>query len=227
MATLPWYPRDMGKYARDTKHLTMLEHGAYNLLLDCYYSSGTIQPKHSPSSAKGMLKQNQSNLDLLLDHSRIYRICGAATKDEQNAVDNVISYFFEADKDGIYRHKKADEVIETQTAKHLAKVEAGRKGGSKHSSSKAKAQPKRSSSNKTKTKNNPPTPHEGEEFDVLKYLTQTGRDAVKRNAPSWCIDELARVYNQGIASGQRNKPNKPNEAFPAWCLNYTKGKPPQ
>jgi uncharacterized protein YdaU (DUF1376 family) len=32
-----YYERHMGTYAKKTMHLTMLEHGAYTLLLDRYY----------------------------------------------------------------------------------------------------------------------------------------------------------------------------------------------
>ena len=37
-----YWERHIGDYARDAGHLTMLEHGAYTLLLDRYYS--TEQP---------------------------------------------------------------------------------------------------------------------------------------------------------------------------------------
>ena len=34
-----YYNRHLGDYAKDTRHLTMLEHGAYCLLLDYYYAT--------------------------------------------------------------------------------------------------------------------------------------------------------------------------------------------
>ena len=34
-----YYERHLGDYARDTGHLSMLEHGAYSLLLDRYYAT--------------------------------------------------------------------------------------------------------------------------------------------------------------------------------------------
>jgi len=112
--TLPWYPRDLGKYARDTKHLTMLEHGAYNLLLDFYYSTGPIPTSNA--------------LALLPDNSRVYRICSAVTREEQAAADNIINMFFTVN-DGMYRNKKADQVIEEQLEKHKKRVNSGRVGG--------------------------------------------------------------------------------------------------
>lgn len=125
MTTLPWYPRDMGKYARDTKTLTLVEHGAYNLLLDHYYSTG-------PFHVKAMLKQCSSNASLLPDHSRLYILCGALSKIEQDAVDHVIKTYFYLDDDGYYRNRAADEVIAKQLEKHNKRVAAGRKGGAKN-----------------------------------------------------------------------------------------------
>ena len=40
MPKRPWYPRNTGDYARDTKHLTLDQHGAYTLLMDHYWDSG-------------------------------------------------------------------------------------------------------------------------------------------------------------------------------------------
>jgi len=60
-----YYRRFPGDYARDTKHLSMLQHGAYCLLLDTLYSTGKPLPK-----------------DIVI----LYRICGASTKRERNAV---------------------------------------------------------------------------------------------------------------------------------------------
>ena len=34
-----YYERHLGDYAKDTAHLTMIEHGAYSLLLDRYYGT--------------------------------------------------------------------------------------------------------------------------------------------------------------------------------------------
>ena len=39
-----YYERHLGDYARDTAHLTMVEHGAYTLLLDRYYATESPIP---------------------------------------------------------------------------------------------------------------------------------------------------------------------------------------
>lgn len=129
MTGLSWYPRYTGDYSRKTKHLTMLEHGAYTMLLDHYYATG--EPLFF-SNASG-------NAELMPDHSRLYRLCSAITKDEQDAVDNVLRMFFVLTDKG-YINKKARETIAQQQDKHQKRVEAGRKGG-KQKSSNAKAMP--------------------------------------------------------------------------------------
>lgn len=99
---LQWYPHYPGDYQRDTKDLTLLEHGAYRQLLDYYYSTGPLPASYDQSS--------DPSLDIP-DHHRLYRICGAITQQEQKAVDTVVSKYFK--KDGVmYRNKKADQVIE-------------------------------------------------------------------------------------------------------------------
>jgi uncharacterized protein YdaU (DUF1376 family) len=227
--TLPWYPRDMGKYARDTKHLTMLEHGAYNLLLDYYYSTGGLPDASGASS-------NASSPALpMVEHSRIYRVCGAMSKDEQMAVDAVLKFFFKLDKKGNYSHRKADEVIDKQQEIHNSRVEAGRKGGLKRSSSgassKAKAKPKQEEKEK---EINPPTPQRGQKFseeeikgyDVMRLISVRGEDNLQASAPGWDKQHLAGIYNEKIRTGEFEPPRIPDLAFPEWCKKYTKGKRP-
>jgi uncharacterized protein YdaU (DUF1376 family) len=130
MEGLQWYPRYAGDYIRKTRHLSLLEHGAYNLLLDHYYATG------KPIKV--------SNAQLMPDHSRVYRLCSAVTQAEKDAVDSVLEMFFDLTDDG-YINDKASEVIEKQRAAHDRRVEAGRKGGQakvKQKPSNAKSKPK-------------------------------------------------------------------------------------
>lgn len=177
--TLPWYPRDMGKYSRDTKHLSMLEHGAYNLLLDYYYSTGGLP---HPSNAT-------SNASLLLDHNRIYNICNARTKADQDAVDAVLSMFFYIDESGQYRNQKCDEVIGVQSVKHDKRVNAGRKGGNSKASSNATSNAPQKEK-ETKKENNKKEDHlnipisnniQGEEFAEFfkSYPKQTAMGSAR------------------------------------------------
>lgn len=99
---LQWYARYPGDYLRDTAHLTMLEHGAYTLLMDYYYSTGVPLPAYASANAPTLVGTS---------NPRLYRICRAVTQEEQEAVDNVISNFFTL-HNGHYHHARIDEEIE-------------------------------------------------------------------------------------------------------------------
>lgn len=85
-----WFP---GDYHRDTGDLSLLEHGAYRVMLDYYYSNETL-----PS-----------------DRMRLYRLCRASTKDEQHAVDVIADRFFVQNGNGL-KNKRADAEIEKRKA---------------------------------------------------------------------------------------------------------------
>lgn len=101
-----YYKRHLGDYAKDTRHLSLLEHGAYCLLLDYYYS--TEKP---------------------IPDDRCERIAGARTEAEVAAVRSVLKEFFIKDGD-VWRSKKADEVIAESTCKSAkARASASAKWG--------------------------------------------------------------------------------------------------
>jgi uncharacterized protein YdaU (DUF1376 family) len=83
---LIWYAFHPNDYARDTAHLSMIEHGAYRLLLDHYYMSGV------PLPASAM---------------HLHRICRAFADDEQAAVHSVLQQFFTLTDDG-WRHERVE-----------------------------------------------------------------------------------------------------------------------
>ncbi len=87
---LPWYAHNIAKYERKTAHLSMLQHGAYRLLLDHYYRTA------APLPAK--LEQ-------------VHRICRAVAEEEQQAVAAVLDEFFELKGDG-WHNQTADEELE-------------------------------------------------------------------------------------------------------------------
>jgi uncharacterized protein YdaU (DUF1376 family) len=84
-----WYPRYVGDYQRKTSHLSILEHGAYNLLLDHYYATGRPIPAIA---------------------SVLHRVCRAFAADEQAAVAAVIAEFFYLEN-GLYYNKKAEKEL--------------------------------------------------------------------------------------------------------------------
>lgn len=108
-----WYPHYVGDYNRKTSELTMLEHGAYRLLLDHYYATGK---------------------PLTDDMSRLFRICRAFSNEEQDAIAIVLQLFFKHDaKENIFRHKRVDEELKrkaeisekrSQAAKNKGKIQS-------------------------------------------------------------------------------------------------------
>jgi uncharacterized protein YdaU (DUF1376 family) len=84
-----YYRRYVGDYLRDTTRLSMLEHGAYNLLLDYYYA------ERKPLS---------------LQVEEIYRATRALLPEERKAVDKVLARYFEKRKDG-YHNPRADQEL--------------------------------------------------------------------------------------------------------------------
>jgi uncharacterized protein YdaU (DUF1376 family) len=87
-----YYERYPGDYARDTRRLSLAEHGAYTLLLDDYYS-----PDGGPLPAA---------LEAL------YRVCGCQDEAEREAVKSVAMKFFPVRKDDGLRHnKRADKQL--------------------------------------------------------------------------------------------------------------------
>ena len=80
-----FYKRFIGDYQRDTGHLTMVEHGAYALMLDAVYATGKPLPK---------------------EERRLYRLLGAVEPDERKAVQAVLHQFWALD-DGGWVNKRA------------------------------------------------------------------------------------------------------------------------
>jgi uncharacterized protein YdaU (DUF1376 family) len=98
-----FYKRFIGDIQAKTGGLTLAQFGAYDRLLDHYYSTENPVPVEE-----------------------CYRICRAMSKDERAAVDAVLGKFFELGPDG-YSQSKADEVI----AKAQPLIEAARANGKK------------------------------------------------------------------------------------------------
>ena len=100
-----YYERHLGDYAKDTGHLSILEHGAYTLLLDRYYSTEAGIPE-----------------------TQAFRLARARTPEEREAVEVVLAEFFEL-IDGVWINRRAEEEIQKAKARIEAAKENGRKGG--------------------------------------------------------------------------------------------------
>jgi len=105
-----WYPRYPGDYMRDTAHLSLVQHGVYNVLLDHYYATGGPLP--------------DSANDLI-------RICRAFTPEEQEAVQLVADQFFPINGDGLRHNKRADKQLVEMDEKHEKLSAAGKAGMAK------------------------------------------------------------------------------------------------
>lgn len=111
-----YYKRHLGDYAKDTRHLSLAEHGAFCLLLDYYYS--TEKP---------------------IPDDRCERIANAYETHERNAVRSVLEAFFTLTPDG-WRNQRADEEIEAFRAKSLkAKASAEIKWAKRNANADANA----------------------------------------------------------------------------------------
>lgn len=102
-----WYKFYIQDYQRDTGHLSLMEHGAYRLLIDkCFLSGGIL-----PSSIES-----------------IYRLTSAMTKPEQEAVRSVLHQFFESSPDG-FTHKRVAKELNQLTLAGSASRGNGANGG--------------------------------------------------------------------------------------------------
>jgi uncharacterized protein YdaU (DUF1376 family) len=102
-----WYAWNAGSYAKKTATLSMLEHGAYRLLLDHYYNVGP---------------------GMIANATGLLRVCRAFATDEQAAVQSILDQFFEL-RDGVYYNHRADEELEKRSKLRKTRAEAGAKGG--------------------------------------------------------------------------------------------------
>jgi uncharacterized protein YdaU (DUF1376 family) len=102
-----YYKRHIGDYAAATRHLSMLEHGAYTMLLDTYYT--TEQP-------------------LPVDVKAAARKAGARSKDEVAAVEVVLAEFFTLQADG-WHSARCDVEIAAYQSKAESNRVVGTRGG--------------------------------------------------------------------------------------------------
>lgn len=100
-----YYERHLGDYAKDTAHLSMLEHGAYSLLLDRYYGTEEGIPE-----------------------GQAHRLARARSKEDKQAVDAVLAEFFTL-TNGVWINARAEEEIVKAQGKINAAKENGKKGG--------------------------------------------------------------------------------------------------
>lgn len=91
-----FWKRFIGDYARDTGHLSLLEHGVYTVLLDRLYATERPIPE-----------------------ADVYRVARASTRPERAAVDAILAEFFVME-DSAWVNERAMKEIETASVKAAA-----------------------------------------------------------------------------------------------------------
>ena len=84
-----YYTRHIGDYAKDTGHLSLLEHGVYMVLLDWAYATERALPEEKEA---------------------VYRICRAQNSTEKRAVDKVVQEFFTIQDEGRMNKRAVSEI---------------------------------------------------------------------------------------------------------------------
>lgn len=103
-----FYKRYPGDYIRDTAHLSLMEHGAYTLLLDHCYSTERSLPA---------------------DPQALFRICRAFSPEEQAAVVSAADQFFPLGDDGLRHNARfIRQLPDEQKGRDVAR-ENGKRGG--------------------------------------------------------------------------------------------------
>lgn len=102
-----YYQHNIGDYRRDTSHLSMLEHGAYRLLMDWHYLSEEPIPKET---------------------NEVYRRLSARTEDERVAIQTVLKDYFEIGENGYFQGRCIAE-IDAYRAKAKRAMTNGKLGG--------------------------------------------------------------------------------------------------
>lgn len=98
-----YYSRHVGDYITKTLHLNLMEHGAYNRLLDIYYSTEKPIPA-----------------DLVL----VCRMIPTRSAEEEKVVENILNLFFEMKKDGWHQQRCDREIADVVSSRNN-----GKKGG--------------------------------------------------------------------------------------------------
>lgn len=100
-----FYKRHIGDYIKKAGHLTLLEHGIYARLMDVYYTREAGIPEDKAA-----------------------RLIGARSKEEMQALSNVLDEFFTL-VDGTWTQGRCEEEIGIASAKADKNRENGAKGG--------------------------------------------------------------------------------------------------
>lgn len=102
---MDWYVRYPALYRLDTGHLSLAEHGAYNLLIDWYMENRRPPPDNDRALAK---------------------IVGVGLDEWQSVGENVRTFF--KSRGGMLHHKRCDHELDEQDRRSKIRSELGKKG---------------------------------------------------------------------------------------------------
>lgn len=102
-----YYKRHIGDYAAATRHLSLLEHGVYCMLLDVYYTTEKPLPN---------------------DERAVFRLVGARSDEERATVSTILGEFFTSEPDGFHQ-PRCDEEIAIKQEKSVKNQAIGKLGG--------------------------------------------------------------------------------------------------
>ena len=113
-----YYQHHIGDYAQATAHLSMLEDAAYSRMLRWYYA----EEKPLPADLRA-----------------VCRIVRAASKQEREAVESVLSEFFELRDDGYHQTRADAEIVQFLVKQDKARASAKARWDKEHAQSEGNA----------------------------------------------------------------------------------------
>ena len=170
---------------RDTAHLSLVEHGAYTVLLDTYYATARPLPQ---------------------DLGELYRICRSTTAIERKAVDKIANTYFPIAEDGFRHNGRADAEIAKQEKQAAINREIGSRGG-RPIQTEQQTDSVTDSVNKQEPNKNP---NQSQSQKELKNLGRASRSTRLETASlpdewrSFCIEERPDLSPENIWVGFRD-----------------------
>lgn len=111
-----YYERHIGDYLKDTAHLSLLEHGIYTRLMDVYYTREAALPD-----------------------DQVARLIGARSKEEKEALQDVLAEFFTRTEQGWAQDRCDREIERYQDKQRKAAASANARWGAQRSQSEGNA----------------------------------------------------------------------------------------
>ena len=157
-------PFNIGDYAGKTRHLSWDEDMAYRRLLDVYYSTEVPLPA---------------------DRRQVYRLAGALTAKQKQAVDAILHEFFDGDERGFHNTRCDEEIAKASLKKEKAKQSAAmRWNNQSHSDGNANAS---ATTMRTHSEGNAPNPNPNIDGEVVARARDPDLDLERqlREAAGW------------------------------------------